>query len=131
MATNGHILKATRPLSACLHAFYRNGIVRNGSAKCGLRIGAVTANRQSEIRNLSDRNRRPPQRIALSSRTDSTVGVDQTSLLYLSLTRCCAAQTLRTYEPRSTTIVPIALAPHRGDPGARDLKRDFSRLESW
>jgi hypothetical protein len=37
--------------------------------------------------------------------------VDQASLLYLSLTRCCAAQAFRTIGPRGTTIEPFCSSP--------------------
>jgi len=50
-----------------------------------------------------------------SRRMGYVPAVDQTSLLYLSLTRCCAAQRLYTTGPRGTTA-------------KRDPKRDLSRL---
>ena len=43
-----------------------------------------------------------------SRRSASCTAADRASLLYLSLTRCCAAQPLRTLGPRSTTVGPFS-----------------------
>lgn len=48
-----------------------------------------------------------------------------TSLLYLSLTRCCAVSHTGRLGPHSTTNEPTS-APHRGNPGVGTLTRDIS-----
>ena len=129
MATDGCILKAAKPIGARLFASHWVGTAGKGLpycgsmvADCGFTATGSIRNPKSEIRNLAHQQFHAPLKNAPSARIDSTAAADQTSLLYLSLTRCCAAQTLRTIGPRGTTLEPIAPAPHRGDPGARDPK---------
>jgi len=89
MATDGCILKAAKPRSACLPASRRAGMASNSQASDGstavlpvFPTGDSVCNSrssQSPVRRLW--KNRPPHKT-----------VDQASLLYLSLTRCCAAQ---------------------------------------
>ncbi len=123
MAMDGYILKAVKPQPARWLACHRAGITSDSQSLCGSRAASlafpgagVAGNQQSSHPFV-----RYHQKNCFPRRT-----ADQASLLYLSLTRCCAAHTLRTSGPRSTTTNTLSLAPHRGDPGVRDLEGGVS-----
>jgi hypothetical protein len=113
MAMDGHALRAVGPQSVCRPGFFRveagvQGSTRRGSAP-------LDSPRKSALRPFDAvREDVSPPGI------ESAVAANQTSLLYLSLTRCCAAPALRTIGPRGTTTSLVPSAPHRGDPRVRD-----------
>jgi len=108
MATDGCILKAVKPLTP------------RPSVSHGIGTGADYLARFESAGKGAIRNIASPKSDAISEtdswrRSGSAAPAAQASLLYLSLTGCCAAQAFRTIGPRGTTT-------------GQNPKRDSSRL---
>jgi len=117
MAMDGCILRAIRSLWAWLSTSQQDAVANNSDALHGAVVVPLTLPLAGLVSNPWASQ--PPVR-RRRKRRFVYQPADQASLLYLSLTRCGAAHTLRTYGPRRTTTKPLSLAPHRGDPGVRD-----------
>ena len=122
MVVDGWISKAVKPLPVRSRVYHQVGTSRNGRIYGGLAVARLASPSRLSIARTHVRTDSQSRAIVGTDsprRSDPIATADRASLLYLSLTRCCAAQPLRTIGPRSTTTERFPSAPHRGDPGAR------------
>jgi hypothetical protein len=112
MAMDGHTVKAVGPQRVCRLGSFKVEAAARGSSWHG--FAPLGSSCQPALRPFH-----AVWEDVASPRIESALAAKQTSLLYLSLTRCRAALVLRTIGPCGTTIALVPSAPHRGDPRVR------------